>query len=366
MSQLASELFKRLKMPGLVGAIVAGALLGPNMLGMVTSTTGIELSAMLGAFLLLFIVGLEFEAESFWKVGRGAFLLTTSGVLLTLGLGYLAGIYLGWSPRVAFLLGAVMAPSGTSIIAELLRGKASSKIGSTLMTAAILDDVEGVILLSIALSLAQGEKGFEPFQALSAGLFVILFVSIALILGHKVLPELVTRGSKLMTDEAMFAVLLGLGMVLAYGGTKVGLAAATGAFIMGAVIPYRRIGERFTYRLFFMKEIFAAIFFTTVGMSISLGSLGQLLYPFLVILLTAFSGRLIGGVVGGLLGGLGNKIAVTSAVALTVRAEMSLIVAKQAVDAGIVGVELLVLASLLSLVSIAVVAISFPRMARGF
>lgn len=350
-AQLSSEVFKKLRLSGLAGSILAGALIGPFAFDIVTDVTTINLLAFLGALLILFVVGLEFEAQSFWQAGKAAFLLTTFGVLASLLLGYLAGLYLGWSPRASFLLGVMLAPSGTSVVAALLTelGKASTRWGSTILTACVIDDVEGVILLTIGLALTPQET--TPYGIVSVGGSVTLFVLLAIFLGSRVMPGVVTRLERRTTDETLFTILLALGMLLAFGATRFGVAAITGAFIMGSIIPAKKIGEKMVHRIGFMKEVFASIFFTTVGMSLNPFDFLTIPWTLTTVLVVGLAGRLAGGVTGALLAGFRGRPAAVATLALIGRAEMSLIVAKQAVDTGLATGELLTAAAFIVLIS---------------
>ena len=96
-SSLVSGVFKRLRLPGVIGAILVGLFIGgPGGLGLVTDLTVINILAVLGSILILFVTGLEFDAAAFWKVGSKAFLLTTIGVILSVIFGYGIGVALGW------------------------------------------------------------------------------------------------------------------------------------------------------------------------------------------------------------------------------------------------------------------------------
>ena len=114
-SSLASELFKRAKLPGLIGAILVGVFIGgPRGLGVVTNLDVVNLLALLGSVVILFMIGLEFEAATFWRVGRRAFLLTTVGVAAAMAAGYGTALALGWSAQAALLLAVVIAPQSSS------------------------------------------------------------------------------------------------------------------------------------------------------------------------------------------------------------------------------------------------------------
>lgn len=130
-SQLSSEVFRRIKLPGLLGAIFAGVLIGPNVFALVSNTQLVNTMALFGSLLVLFVIGLEFPAESFFRIGWVAFLLTTFGAVLSFLIGYFVGQYLGWNQAASLLLGAVLAPSGTSVIAASLHEvkKSASDLG---------------------------------------------------------------------------------------------------------------------------------------------------------------------------------------------------------------------------------------------
>jgi CPA2 family monovalent cation:H+ antiporter-2 len=348
-SSIVAEFFKRIKLPGLIGAIVVGLFIGgPGGLGLVTDFTVINTLAVLGSILILFTVGLDFETSTFWKAGSHAFLLTTCGMVSSLLSGYLIGLALGWSSLAAFLLGVVIAPSGTSVIAALLssEGKVETKGGSTLLTACIVDDVEGVLLLTIALSLLTKERLLLA-DFFWIGMVSTLFILASIYFGGKLFPKLVYTFEKIFSDEILFIILLGLGMIFAYVATYFGLAAITGAFIMGAIIPKRKIGEKIVHRLFPMKEIFASIFFTSIGLSINPFYIPHLLPMAILVLGVAITARLVGGALGGFIAGFRRKTLFALIIGLAVRAEMSLIIAREGVAVGIVGDEFLALTATL-------------------
>lgn len=365
-SAIATALFKRARLPGLIGAILVGLFIGgPGGLGLVTDLAVINVLAVLGSVLILFMTGLEFEASAFWRAGRKAFLLTTVGVTLSVLVGFVVGLALGWSSMAAFLLGAVIAPSGTSVIAAFLsaEGKAGSEAGSTLLTAAVVDDVEGVVILSIAYSVIVSGM-LLPVDWARAGLVSALFILGSIFIGSKLVPRFIRRVEKSLPEEVLFAVLLGLGLMLAFAATLVGLAAITGAFIMGAVIPYKTVGEKLSRRLVMMKDIFAAIFFTSIGLSINPFAIPALLPLALLILGLAMLARLGGGLLGGRLGGLRGKVLLTLTTGLAVRGEMSLIIVREGVALGVVGSEFLALAAVVVIGSIFLALPVFTKLSK--
>lgn len=365
-SSLVSGVFKRFRLPGVIGAILVGLFIGgPGGLGLVTDLTVINILAVLGSILILFVTGLEFDAAAFWKVGSKAFLLTTIGVILSVIFGYGIGVALGWSWQAAILLGAVLAPSGTSVIAAVLSSEniVSSKLGSTLLTAVILDDIEGILILTVVLGVIT-ESTFSATSLLRVGVVATLFILASIYIGSKVLPLMIKKFERALSDEVIFAVLLGLGLILAFVATQVGLAAVTGAFIMGAIIPHTKVGEKLADRLFMMKEIFAAVFFTSIGLVISPAGLFVALPVGLIILAVALAARFSGGLIGGRLAGFNGKTLWAITIGLAVRAEMSFIIAYEGVARGFVGTDFLTLTAIVVIGSMAVVLPLFTRLIK--
>lgn len=363
-SSLASELFKRVRLPGLIGAIVVGIFIGgPGGIGLVTDLDVINTLAILGSVMILFTTGLEFEASAFWKSGRKAFLLTTLGVLLSVLLGYLVGLAIGWSERAALLLGVAIAPSGTSVLAQVLnlQGKTDTRTGSTLLTACIVDDVESILLLTIAFS-AVTMEAISWATVFGLAFSASLFIFSSIFFGSKILPKLIQRYGQSLSDEVLFAVLLGLGLVLAFAATQVGLAAITGAFIMGAIIPYKKIGEKMGHRIFLMKEILASVFFASIGLSINPYDVPGILPVAAAVLGTGILSRFLGGAGGGTLAGVQKTALIPLSVGLAVRGEMSLIIAREAVSRQVVGYEFLTLLTVVTVGSMLIVLPTFSKL----
>lgn len=367
LSSLGSEIFKKLRLPGVIGAIVVGLFIGgPGGLGIVTDLTVINILAVLGSILILFVTGLEFDATAFWKVGKKAFFLTTFGVILSVLFGYGIGILLGWSWQEAILLGAVLSPSGTSVIAAIISSEKviKTKIGSTLLTAVILDDIEGILILTIVLGVIS-EGAFSVTNLIRIGVIAFLFIFGSIFIGSKVFPTMLKRFERVLSVEVFFAVLLGLGLILAFISTQVGLAAVTGAFIMGAIIPYEKFGEKLANRLLMMKEIFAAVFFTSIGLVITPAGIFAVLPIGLVILSVALIARFSGGLIGGWVAGFRKKELWAVTIGLAVRAEISFVIAYEGVSRGIVGTDFLTLTAISVIGSMAVVLPLFSKLIKN-
>jgi len=181
--------------------------------------------------------------------------------------------------------------------------------------------------------------GNEAFSFVDASRDVIVaavFIFASIYLGAKLLPIVIARLARRLSDEVIFAVFLGLGLIFAFVATEMGLAAITGAFLMGAVIPYRKVGEKLVHRLFFMKEIFASVFFASIGLTINPIDVATFLPVALLVCGTGIGARLVGGYVGGAIAGMHGKDLTTSLTGLAIRAEISLIIAREVSTSAVV------------------------------
>ena len=360
-------MFKRLKIPGLIGAILVGIILSAEVQGFSNDIDVIQTLATLGAILLLFTSGLELDPDAFFKVGKRAFFLTTLGVLISVVLGLSFGLLLGFTIQASFILGVMISPSSTAIIAQTLitTKKIETVEGETLLTAAILDDVEGVILLSIALG-NWNQGGFSIINFVLTVVLAILFVFGSIFLGRKYFPKLIEDMERKIPEDITFAILLGIGLIMAFLATLLGLAAVTGGFIVGVVIPYKKVGERMDQSLTLMKDLFGVIFFVSIGLFINPLTLLAVIPIALPILGISTAGRMIGGFTGGRLGKFSGKGLWGMVSGLAVQGEVNLIIAQTAVLLGIVSPDFLAISAIVVIGSIFILLPIYQKLCRSF
>src|SRR5919199_282837 len=155
-ARLAGHLSNRIGLPAVFGELLLGLILGPAVLKLVHPDGELELLAQVGAIVLMFLAGMETDTAELRRVGRSSLVDAVGGVLIPLGAGYLLGLAFGLTPLHALFLGTVLTATSVSISAQVLGelGRLRSREGSTIMGAAIIDDVLGVIVFSLALALA--------------------------------------------------------------------------------------------------------------------------------------------------------------------------------------------------------------------
>lgn len=236
-AKLLGELFERIGQPGIVGEILAGALVGPSVLGWVAPDATLKALSELGVMFLLFGVGMEVKASELLKVGGKAALVATIGVIVPFFAGW--GIMAAWGvPQVeAIFVGASMVATSVGITASVLasRGLLHEVASQIILAAAVIDDVLGLIVLAVVSSVARGGVNFWEI-ALTASLATAFTVVMALwgtTAVNRLLPHF---GSRAKADEAKFHIALIFLFAMALLAQYTGVAAIVGAFLAGLAL----------------------------------------------------------------------------------------------------------------------------------
>ena len=236
---IAVVIFKRLRQPSILGYLVAGVLVGPFTFPSppVTNIEIVRLLADLGLVLLLFAVGMEFGWRRIRQVGFGVLLIGTIEMLVMVSVGYHIGKLLGWTPLEAVYLGSAMAISSSAILIKVLRdsGKLTTRTGKLVVGLLVVEDFVAVILLTLLSGVAtSGAADFGDVGPLVLKLVIFTVASVAV--GAVFVPRLISYIHKFHSQETLVLAALALCFALALLGEELGLSAAAGAFLIGAVI----------------------------------------------------------------------------------------------------------------------------------
>jgi len=236
-AKLLAELFERLGQPGIVGEILAGALVGPSVLGWIHPNEMLKALSDLGVMFLLFGVGLEVKASDLLKVGGKATLVATLGVIVPFFAGW--GILLLWgAPQIeAVFVGAAMVATSVGITASVLsaRGLLHEVASKIILAAAVIDDVLGLIVLAIVSSVARGRVNFWEIALIAA--LATMFTIVMAVWGTTAVKRLLpVFGSRARADEAEFHIALVFLFALALLAQYTGVAAIVGAFLAGLAL----------------------------------------------------------------------------------------------------------------------------------
>ena len=349
---------RKCKAPQVVGQIIAGLLVGPCVLGWINHTEFITQLAEIGVIILMFEVGLESDLKELIKTGPIAFLIACAGVFVPLVLG--AFLYMGfygvapWGSDnfyKAVFIGTIMTATSVSITVASLQelGKIKSKVGTTIVSAAIIDDVIGIIVLTFVI-------GFKDPNS-NPGMVVlktIAFVIVAIVGGYVVYKIFANLDKRYPHTRRIPIVSLAFCFALSYVAEKYfGIADITGAYIAGVVLCSLSDNEYIERKIDVSSYMFfGPIFFTSIGLKTSFDAMNGKLFAFCIcFVLVALGAKIIGC-------GLISKICRYSlsdslkiGVGMMTRGEVALIVAQKGLDTGLLTADYFTAVILLILVS---------------
>jgi monovalent cation:H+ antiporter-2, CPA2 family len=320
--------FKRLKQPVVLGYIVAGVLVGPHfhLFPTVTEHESVKVWAEIGVIFLLFGLGLEFSFKKLASVGRSASITAVFEIVFMLTAGYLLGRGLGWSSMDSIFLGGVLSISSTTIIVRAFEelGLKGRQFVTLVFGALIVEDLVAILLLLSSVAVAQSVSGME---LLTASLRLMFFMILWFVVGVYVLPILMRRLQRYLSNETTLIISVGLCLGMVIVATKAGFSPALGAFVMGSLLAETREGERIEHLLVPVRDLFAAIFFVSVGMLIDLKALAENAGPILLITLVTILGKTFSTTLGSLLSGQNLRRSIQSGMSLAQIGEFSFIIA---------------------------------------
>ena len=328
---IVSILFKFLKQPVVLGYLVAGLLVGPYVCGSswINDIESAEHWAEIGMIFLLFSMGLEFSFKKLLQVGSTAIVGCLTIVIGMMTMGFLAGRLLGFNEMNALFLGGMLCMSSTTIVFKALddMGLRQQKFAGISLGILVVEDLFAVVLMVLLASVAvkqSFEGGEMAWQLGKLVAYLILWV----VAGIMIIPTLCKLCRRYLNDETMTIMSLGLclGMVLLAMGA--GFSAALGAFVMGSILAETLEAERVERLMSPIKNMFGAIFFTSVGMMIDPALLGKYWLPITVISLLVIFGQIIFASLGVLLSGQPLKTAMQTGFTLVQVGEFSFILAQ--------------------------------------
>lgn len=338
--KLAGDLSVRFGQPSVFGKLLVGLIVGPSLLGIVHETEMIKEMSELGVLFLMFIAGVETDIEEFLKSAKSAAIAAILGVILPLAAGYFLAVSYGYDWASALFVGTILVATSVSISVQTLRelGKLQTREGFTILGAAVIDDVLGLIVLSIVLGLTLGQGGGIAGVGI-IGLKVVIFMAVAILVGMKIIPRLLGLASSLGITVPILTT--GIIIALAYGAGAelMGLAGIIGAYLAGLMIsmtPYRH--EMYEGMEAVGYSFFIPFFFVSIGLAADVrGLTGGLLGFTVIATILAVLTKVIGCGAGAMLSGLSLKSSLIIGAGMVARGEVALIMSKIGLDSGLIG-----------------------------
>ncbi len=328
-------IFKWLKQPLVLGYIVAGILAGPyiHIFPTVTDTESINIWAEIGVVFLLFALGLEFSFKKLMNVGGTALITATTEVISMLIIGYFVGIMLGWSSMNSIFLGGMLSMSSTTIIIKAFNdlGLRNQKFTGIVFGTLVVEDLVAILMM-VLLSTMAVTRDFAGEAMLGSILKVVFFLILWFLIGIYVLPVFFKKAKKLMNDETLLVIAIGLCLGMVVLATATGFSAALGAFIMGSILAETIEAEHIEHIIKPVKDLFGAIFFVSVGMLVNPAILVEYAWPVIIITLVTIVGKAIFSSFGVLLSGQPLKTSIQSGFSLAQIGEFAFIIASLGVS----------------------------------
>lgn len=342
-------LTKKVSMPQVVGALLAGLILGPGMLNILTETSFIEELSEIGVIVLMFSAGVETDIKELKKTGAASMIIACLGVLIPV-IGGIAVAYFFNRPDMIvsdaqapimlqnIFIGVVLTATSVSITVETLKemGKLNTKTGNAILGAAIIDDILGIIALTIITSFA--DSSVQMGQVfLKMALFFIFSIVIGVIVHYLYQKWTATAEKDLrrfVVAAFVFCLLMSYIAEVAFG-----VADITGAFIAGLIISNTKrttyIEARFSTLSYLMLS---PIFFASIGIKCKLPPMNSIVIGFSILLvLVAVLTKIIGCGLGAKLCGFTNREAIQVGSGMVSRGEVALIVATKGAAVGLLG-----------------------------
>ena len=337
---LVTILFKKLKQPLVLGYVVAGFLVSPHMpyTMSVIDRGNISTWGDIGVMFLLFSLGLDFSFKKIIKMGASPIISTCSIVFCMMMLGVVAGHAFGWSRMDCIFLGGMLAMSSTTIIYKAFDdlGLRQQRFAGLVMSVLILEDILAIVMMVMLSTIANGSSR-DCWQTLGIVLKIVFFFVLWFVVGIYLIPLLLRSVRKLINNETLLILSLGLCCAMAVLSTQVGFSSAFGAFVMGSILAETIEAERITKLVEPVKNLFGAVFFVSVGMLVDPNVLVEYALPILMLVLTIILGQAVFGTLSFLISGQSLKSAMQCGFSMAQIGEFSFIIASLGLSLGVIG-----------------------------
>lgn len=333
-------LTQKIKMPKVLGGLIAGIVLGPAMLNIVQNSTILEALSKFGIILIMFLAGMETSIKKFIANSNKYVIIAVTGVIVPLILGSIFSLIYIQDLKTNLFFGAVITATSVSITVETLieMKKIKSSVGLAILGAGVVDDIIGILFLTIIIN--SGNLHINTFTIMI--IKIILFFGIAIALGlllFKVFEKIERKDTK---TEQMPTYSIAFALILAYIAERLGVSGIIGAYIAGLVIGNTEKGRKVKGKIdLIVHMIFSPIFFASVGLNLTTLNFSKQVWIFIIIF-TAVTivSKIIGNGLGAKICGYTNDKAVQIGIGMATRGEVALIMANEAKKIGLINEEI--------------------------
>lgn len=341
LTTLAGHLCNRIGIPAVIGQIMVGIVVGPAILNLIKLDSLLNLFSQIGVIILMFIGGLESNLALLKKYLRPAIVVAIVGVIFPVLLIGAACVMFSFSVLEAIFIGVVFSATSVSISVEVLRDyhALDTKEGATILGAAVADDIIGVILLSIMISV-MGTQGIQTSQSSTSIVLIFIeqigFFGLTYLMVKWIVPYLMRIGERLLMASSVTITSMVICLGMAWCADAVGLSGAVGAFFAGIAVahtPYRQTIESHMEPIGY--AIFVPMFFVSIGLNMSFNHLASSLLFVGVLTVLACLSKLFGCGLGALVNGFDIHSSYMIGSGMISRGEMGLITAQIGFSSGL-------------------------------
>ena len=334
---VVSIVFKFLKQPVVLGYIVAGVLVGPNLFGE-TLVNGDNVKAWgdIGVLFVLFCIGLEFRLKNLISSGKIAAVGALTIILGMMALGYWVGQDAKLDMINSLFLAGMLCMSSTTIVMKVIdeAGMKKERFVKGATSILIVEDVVAVVLMVLLSSIAIRHQ-FEGAELLNKVLVLAITLAAWFITGILIIPTLLRIVKKHLNDETLIILALGLCLGMVLTAEEAGFSSALGAFVMGSILAETVESHRIEKLMTPLKNVFAAIFFISVGMLINPSSLAEYWMSIIYVSLVIIVGMILFGTLGCWWGGATMRDSMLTSFSFVQIGEFSFIIASLGTSLGV-------------------------------
>ena len=337
---LVTLLFKKLRQPLVLGYIVAGFLVSPHMpyVMSVVDKADIQTWADIGVLFLLFSLGLDFSFKKILRMGLAPVIAALTIIFCMMAIGGTVGSLFGWSRMNCMFLAGMLAMSSTTIIYKAFDdlGLRQQRFAGLVMSVLVLEDVLAIVMMVMLSTIA---RGAEPDGGMMLGSItkIVFFLVLWFVVGIFLIPPFLRRTRRLMDDETLVVVALGLCCAMAVISTTVGFSSAFGAFVMGSILAETIEADKIIRVVEPVKNLFGAVFFVSVGMLVDPAVLTAYALPICALVLAIIVGQALFGTMGFMLSGQPLKTAMQCGFSMAQIGEFAFIIASLGLSLGVIG-----------------------------
>jgi Kef-type K+ transport system membrane component KefB len=312
-ARILGELFRRIKQPALGGELLAGIILGPTVFGLVLPSEDLELISSIAIFFVMLFIGLEMDLREIKKAGKSAFIISIISLIIPFILGYQISIWFGLqfieSLFMGLLLSVTSVPVSAIILLEL--GMLKNKIGTTVISVAVIDDIISLVILAIILQLHMTEGSLLNFTEIGFSISQIVlylagiaFLAFTVYKINRWFPHRLEKFfTKTKTKEAIFGILIVVAILLSITADFAGLHFIIGTFFAGLIFSEKILGKKESNKTYGIMSgitfgFFAPLFFAIIGMKFSGQSLEHVILLLIVLIVGGILSKTLGGYIG--------------------------------------------------------------------